>query len=431
MLLKKVPAPLPIELTAIDLNNNLIKAIRRDDFQACHQLRVVILRLNHINHIEVDSFRDLSNVQSLQLNLNKLNLANNISFPYGILDPLTAITDLRLHCNHAEQLKHSYREDLFRHKPALKSLSLDGVYNALLPVPHGDIQLHNLTAISIYRGIDVLKDQFVHWKNVPIEILSLHSASDYCHGVRLSSIHPDVFLSLTRVVTLDLGWNPHMDFSEKLTNGLRGLKYTKIKRLFLQNIYPGKRSTISLPERFFQSLANLSLRELYLDANGISNIDNGFDISDYLPDLQVLSLSYNRLFANFIRVLDRTENLTSLEEINMASQTRRTPGPPMLGDIWESFNITVHLPRNLHYVRLSDGIDYSFPVLEHITVYGGSRNITLIDLSSNLFRHLLGPLKFKGHYSSRHVHTLNLSACGIICIGKNHLMQVWLVACTT
>jgi Leucine-rich repeat (LRR) protein len=416
--LNKVPAPLPVGLTQLDLNENKITVIQRHDFHACYHLHFLNLRLNSLKRIESNAFEDLGKLQALHLNLNDLPLYQRLKpsgFPIGILDPLTSITDLRLHCNCLNGLR-SYRKDVLRNKSLLQTLSLDGVPHAKLPKPQGNIQLQNLTKISIFTGIAILRDQFVNWYDVPIETLAIYSAD--CKGERLSVIHPDVFKNLPRLKTLDLSWNPNLDFSRNLTDGLKGLNVTQIERLMLRNIYPGRDNTISLQKELFQSLTNLSLKELYLDTNGISNIDPGFDIADYLPDLKVLSLSYNRVFGNFVNVLNRTANLTHLEYLNMNSQTRRDPYMPMLTGRRNPYYIVIQFPQMLTNILLQDAVDYMFPILKNVTVIGGARNITLIDLSCNLFRELLGPVEFLGNYSSRHIGTLNLSKCGIAGIGE-------------
>ena len=105
------------------------------------------------------------------------------------------------------------------------------------------------------------------------------------------------FLNLPKLRTLDLSNNPYVIIH--LENTIPSLKKTAIQTLHLNHtgIGQGKSTTPVL-----KTLGELGLKELTLDDNAIEKLDPVF--SEYLPDLEVLSLGNNVIYfdVNLLRL---------------------------------------------------------------------------------------------------------------------------------
>ncbi|KAK2143346.1 hypothetical protein LSH36_852g00037 [Paralvinella palmiformis] len=421
--LKRIPANLPERLVLLNFDSNDIATITSSDFKGCGQLRSLLLSNNMIAAIAGDAFSDLTNLQYLHLHYNRLYLNDTESFPVGVLDPVTSLVSLKLQCNTVGNLS-TYRKDIFQNKTSLRSIALDSVDGARLPKPDDTIELNKLDAVSLYNIVPELGGQFDYWDNLTIRKLGAHTSG--CNNKPLTKIDTKIFRHLPDLEQLDISNNPNLSLNHTVLNVLKALNGSKVRKLYLMNIGNGTHDIGKLPDEIFVSLKFINLTELYLDGNGIGDLQARDDLSSYLPHLEVLSLSYNRLFDNVINVLNRTANLTKLRMINMNRQTRPFPESDDLNKLLNlraseipDTSTSVDIPSNLNELHLADAIGYSYFTLSNITITGGSQNMSLIDLSCNSFPYIKGPLILRNSpYLSRQIERLNFSDCRIKYICK-------------
>ncbi|KAK2143345.1 hypothetical protein LSH36_852g00007 [Paralvinella palmiformis] len=417
---KSIPI-LPRDLVVLDLDRNAVNSIRSDDFKGCTSLRSLLLRKNLLATIAADAFSDLANLQHLHLHYNRLQLDDDNSLPSGVLDPLKSLIDLKVHCNIPGKLS-KYRKDFFRNKTSLKSITLDSVNNARLPKPEHDIKLKTLSHIELYDILHELGHQFDNWDDVGIKYLGVYSACG--SSQQLSEINTDVFNHLPHLEYLDISWNPKLSLMGKIMKALKALSGSKVHILSLKNNGNGSHDIDNLSTAFFNTLKAINLTELYLDGNGIVDLQPTNDLSSYLPHLEVFSMPYNRLFGNIVSVINRTKNMENLRVIDMDKQTRRLTHSDDLTEIRyirksSQNDAYINLPPKLREIHLSDAIDFMVATLTKIIINEGPQNISLIDLSRNKFQVLKGPLIFHNPlYSSHQIERLNLSDCSISYICK-------------
>ena len=124
-------------------------------------------------------------------------------------------------------------------------------------------------------------------------------------ALNIEVIGNDTFRNLPHLRTLDLSNNPYVIVH--VENIIPSLKETAILTLKLNNT--GISETESTTD-ILRVLGKLPLKQLTMDNNGIEKLDNLF--SEYLPDLEVLSLGNNFMDFNNLEFITDLWSLRQL-----------------------------------------------------------------------------------------------------------------------
>lgn len=191
----------------------------------------------------------------------------------------------------------AYREDIFQRKPSLESLALDAVSNAVFPKPGATVQLGKLTEIRLSDIVPALRHQFDNWDTVPLRYFAAYTSC--CHPRPLIKIDTQIFKHLPYLEALDISWNPKLTLmGNNVMTVLKALSGSKVQRLFLRRNGNGSHEIDRLSTKFFSRLKSINVTELYLDGNGIVDLEPRTDLSYYLPNLEVLSISFSNSGSN-------------------------------------------------------------------------------------------------------------------------------------
>jgi Leucine-rich repeat (LRR) protein len=217
--------------------------IERDWFKHSENLSNLFFFNNWIPKLEAGKFLDLKNLFTLNLHHNFLKEIDEKAF--AGLDNLNLLI---LALNKIEFL----HPDVFRNLPSLETLILKG--NRLKKVTGLFTNLENLTLLMI--GRNPLKALAVGSFTGLKKLLDLN-----CGGIRMTSVHPDLFKELVTLEKLHVHLNQIKELDEKVFGNLIKLEILNLKQNKLKY----------LPEKLFENLT--SLRELYFDGNPLKALD--------------------------------------------------------------------------------------------------------------------------------------------------------------
>ena len=322
--LKAIPKGIPFRTTHLYLNNNKINVLRNNGFahskRGLPNLVTLSIRSNAMSKVEIKAFNGLYCLKELDLYNNKLELED--SFPKFIFVPIRdslEVLDIRRNLlGDISEISYPVSVgELF----ALKELRIDCLRNKSLPMEYGTLK--NLTKLSFAEGrkeVGFIRDDM-------IKAVSKAGITDVNLGaLKIGFIGNNTFSNLPNLRTLDLSNNPYIIIYVK--NIIPSLKETTIQSLKLNNTGIGE---AKFTTHILKALGELHLKELTMDNNAIENLDPVF--SEYLPDLEVLSLGNNfidfdGMLFNDLRQLKHLTGLnTSWQNQNaMNSSETQTPG---------------------------------------------------------------------------------------------------------
>ena len=254
-------------LQTLDLNDNSISALPEDLFDDLTALQTLSLHNNSLGTLPVDLFDGITALQTLNLNDNSIS-----TLPEGVFDGLTALTHLDLDANSLSALP----VDLFDGPTALQTLNLDsnsitsaglpdGVFDGLSALTRLDLDANSLSTMPAAIFDDL----------TGLQTLSLRNNS-----ITSAGLPAGVFDSLTALTHLDLGSN-----------------------------------TISAP--LAGIFANLSsLQTLLLYSNGLTSLRAG--VFDGLSSLETLWLHENNLTTMPAGLF---KDLTALTELDLSNNS--------------------------------------------------------------------------------------------------------------
>ena len=244
-------------LLILDLDNNSIESITRQDFKCFTSLQDLILSKNHIKIIENETFADLIHINTIRLNWNAIEIIhsdafvhqptlnileishNNISTDSFLwLNMLPGLTILNLAYNHIpnitmgsvpklvslnleQNLISNVPRNLCEKAPSIKTLHLDN--NKLTEIEDGDFnRCFTLSELYLHNNYIRKLGNHVFTSNASIpnkSLLTLLLNNNY-----LSSI-PQCVLGLQMLHTLDVSVNPIVELNRHNFTGLSQLSH--------------------------------------------------------------------------------------------------------------------------------------------------------------------------------------------------------------
>lgn len=303
-----------VNVTELDLAQNLIHGIQDDAFRSLHRLKVLNLAHNNLPSVPAAT-RILPVLQELDLNTNKISnvgcddfssqiklrqlslFKNSISALRDcIFKDLTRLEVLKLQTNHLSKLNGAFKNYL----PNLRQLHLNG--NRLSAIKRGEFKgLASLQNLSLHKNkIQVLeKGCFAGLANLTHILLQMNS-------IKKDEVNKGAFQDLINLRRLDLR-NNQIKYKDKSV--LPQPPFSQLSHLeTLAMPSQGSRGRSHLPHNLLQGLTNL----LVFNARDIKLLSLDNDMFKYTPRLQTLDISSNDLQDLSPELFSPLPNLKSL-----------------------------------------------------------------------------------------------------------------------
>ncbi|XP_067674472.1 toll-like receptor 4 [Haliotis asinina] len=424
--LHQIPKDLPINMTSLNISDNMITAVKNRTFQTFTHLRYINLNNNLLTKMEPDAFVGVFSLTNLSLASNKLHKG---SLTEGLFRDLVNLVTLNLQNNKIGE----YPDLVLAPLTKLHSLYIDPVPGAVFGP--GFSELTNLKVLNMdvdHCSLEqITNETFRGLNGTNLEVLLLN----HCH--QLTSCETGVLEPL-----------PHLKHLELTNNGIGihkvlSLLYPYVgrnmTRIWLNNTFKlqGVRVKEDLEDRMITEhstrfLAQICVSELSFKGNRISLIEAGsLNKSPIRECVEVGDVSQNRITGDaklvlFAATFLKLRHLDLSHQHHAAGETERR---------WERAegrkkgNITLMLPQNLQYYdatatfMLTDTYDeITFRNTEnlHTLLFGynqqhdlvrvkGLKNVSHVDLSGNRLGNVTGDF-FK---SFSNVKSLSLKACNL------------------
>ncbi|PVD35021.1 hypothetical protein C0Q70_06302 [Pomacea canaliculata] len=454
--LDALPEDIPPQTTYLVFDRNLLTHLQNYTFSYLKALKCLNLSSNMISSLEEESFADLTELQYLQLDNNRLEFTSH-TFPPLVFKPLSSLLFLSLHNNthpvsienlHSphvfdsswswpylsprsagqrkdlmyrnvpeskeddssnetwKQLLLDYPDEALSHLLNLRTLFIDGLTNTTFGP--GFKKLYKLIKLVVSGENGFCKIHSLTNKTF-VNIPSLQDLDlSKCH---INTIEVDSFGSLPSLVNLSLSRNSQLGLN-KLFDALYGLTKTRLEVLSVSGIVPFgvPGQTITKENlRFFGNLTHL--HTLSARSNRIVNFEVGALCDGVPPNLRIVYLDANWLeFTYYVHELDCLKGLEVLtvDGYDYLPQRLRIPDtkpaitnthrcqstPPSLTDERVNDEQEFLLPPNLKYLSLSNmGLFY---ILEEIQI-NSSNSLECLEAKGNHLTSWYGPVRGLEH----------------------------------
>ncbi|KAL4608742.1 leucine-rich repeat-containing protein 32 [Arapaima gigas] len=343
MNLRAIPGELPSGIHMLDLSHNLLQNLTQEFMSFYSTVHHLNFHANKIQFIQPGIFKDMTNLQVLDLSRNNLDIFAGSKTEVG---PLTTVKNLDLSSN---GLYTGMTDYFLREAPTLLNLSLNG--NSITKISKDTfsgstalrkIDLHNNVILEIEDGaFDSLPDL----SELDLSMNSITCITDFNLSqlklLNLSKNSMESFQAMDSDLEYEL---QYLDLRENKVHYFPAfprrnkLMYLDLSRNLLRGINtipPAEELDLMKDGRFpthaqsdHRNVQNDLSRLLYLDMsyNQIKNIPSSF--FNYTRSLEMLNLSNNCLMAfsvnyvsplNFLKVLDLSFN--ALQNLSFAENT--------------------------------------------------------------------------------------------------------------
>ncbi|KAM8933686.1 biglycan [Pelodytes ibericus] len=232
--LTSVPKNIPKDTTLLDLQNNKIVEIKKDDFKGLAKLYALVLVNNKISKVNEKAFEPLINLQKLYISKNSLE-----EIPRSLP---SSLAELRIHENKIKKVP----KDVFNGLKNMNCIEMGGN-----PLENGGIEPGafdglklNYLRISEAKLTGVPKDlpstlNELHLDNNKIQAIEMEDLIQYSHLYRLGLGHNNIRViengSLSFMPTLR---ELHLDNNKlsKVPPGLPDMKFLQVVYLHSNNI---------------------------------------------------------------------------------------------------------------------------------------------------------------------------------------------------
>ena len=310
--LTKVPARLPDEAMSIDLSYNMIINIGSHNFSRYVQLKSLNLAHNKLKTIPQGTFDDLAELECLSLERNSIRY-NEEGFQVDSFKPLKNLRMLKIQQGLTDVKNETYSLDALKDLQRLEVLYLDGISNQKL----GRV-FQNLKQLKvlIFKGIRCIMPK------LPVNFFPENTALtnitfNHCE---MKEVEEGVFKPLTNLRYVDLSNNLDLTFNI-LPNITNGLNKTNFETLKLDNIH--RPYSLCVTEEQSLGFKNLALKELYLDSNKITGLEQSV-VRNIPTNLKTISVRGNAfMLGQYVReMFSNMSNYRNLETLIMSDQFR-------------------------------------------------------------------------------------------------------------
>ncbi|KAL4703049.1 hypothetical protein ACJJTC_006659 [Scirpophaga incertulas] len=378
-----IPADTFGELTSLvelDLSHNLISDLSDEPFSNLTALEILKLNNNRIKELN-GAVNNLQNLKHLFLRANQLSSID--------VESLKIIDDLETFDISWNQLKYLKSSIFYRHWGHFRS-------NSVCKIILAENQLTSIPKVTMKELIDrySLKGRRNINKNNNLDVVTEIDLSKN----KISNIEYDAFNTLNRIVSIDLSVNKlthfiinpkdlmYVKYLNLSTNLISNLPFDYFWSMDnLQNLDLSHNNLDDIPDDTFTK--NFKLKNINMTYNEIAKLDN-FRIKLFHPDGGVLDLSMNSIYRLSINrpygdglsmLILKSNNISEATQINLHDQKDLTYLDISKNYIKELDDTSLRLPITLTYLDLSCNIINSLGPASFHTV----SNLKTLRLSHN------------------------------------------------
>lgn len=286
-----------VNVTEVDLGDNLVRNISDDSFRALKRLKILTLKRNKLPSVPAAT-RNLPTLLELDLSSNnisalgchdfanltklrELSLSQNSIWALTecLFKDLTQLQVLKLQINRISRLNGAFKHYL----PNLRSLHLNN--NKLTAIAKAEFaSLGSLQNLSLHENqIKKLKDEAF------VGLSSLTSMRLQSNEIESSELRSNVFSGLTNLRQLDLSEN-HIKY--RTNAALPDPPFSELSRLeTLLILSQHRRLRAQLPQNLLLGLSNLS----FFTIRNVQLLSLHVNTFDHTPQLKTLDVSSNEL----------------------------------------------------------------------------------------------------------------------------------------
>ena len=354
-----VPRGIPANTTHLYLDYNSLKELKNEYFPDNYKkLRFLSVKHNQLTKLEASAFQNMPNIQELNLYSNSLKLEKSLpSSVFQTLEKSLKVLDIRMNLyfvNYPTSIGQLFN---------LEQLKMDCLRDKPLPLEYSNLRKLNILSFEGGRqNVISLGD------NMFDTVIKLNISEINLAGLKIKIIGKHTFSKLQMVRKIDLSNNP--DLGIHLTDISSSLKKTSIRVLNLNNV--GIVNYFHSVNYTLTKLCKLPLEELSLENNYLHSEDLEPLFSSCFPELQILSLSENYIYADIEMVQDIMK-LKHLTGFNMSFQMTLSDHPFERKHIWSPTKIINHrIKREKHICQVGMACPFKLP-----------RHLEWIDISNN------------------------------------------------
>nr|AAM18891.1 unknown [Branchiostoma floridae] len=292
--LSKVPAGLPPSTLHLDLHDNSITQLQRQDFRALINLQSLDLRWNDIDHIQNKTFAPLANLKTLNVSGNKIH----VSLLPQIVDFLPSLEQLEISVNWKwDDPVMLGNRTTFKGLGNLISLNLGG--NDIVDVEENSFELDKLQRLNLRNNL--ISD---------ISEAAFHPLRELVHLDLSNNYLSDNILQLDRLWTSVVKLST-LDLSENLLSVTHfPLAFQNLSLLHTLDLSRNELTNLTTDD--FAPLFSTPLHTLQMERNSIRHIDKGLLAS--FANLKSLKLQSNPIL--FSQLKEKLEGL-QIEELTL------------------------------------------------------------------------------------------------------------------
>lgn len=338
-------------LRLLDASSNRLETLERETFRKSVHLRTLKMAHNNIAQIRGDVFKDLGELNQLNLSGNKLS---DFSAGVDVFSELKQLTHLDLSNNSLMNIERH----MFYGLEGLIEINLS--YNRLFILPYQVFEiLNSIEVVDLSHNLlmSFLDNFFIH--NGRLKVLQLH------HN-RMAKINKNSLYGLKELHTLDLSYNELLTVDRNAFDTLDGLKFLNLANNNIQ----------LLSANVFLSLKQL--RSLDLSNNGMTQLPLGI----FAHQFQLSELRFdNTNLVNISNWISKTNSnstinknvLNNLKSVSLKNSTKMTnvescflQNMPNIETLYITKSQVTFLPNGIEEMQSLHDLDLSNNRLEFI-----------------------------------------------------------------
>ncbi|XP_063402339.1 toll-like receptor 6 [Mytilus trossulus] len=386
--LQDIPKYLPLNISELDLSHNKISFLRNNAFQRFENLTVLKLDYNNLENIDTESFNGLSKLRWLSMEKNKLDISSR-DFKH-VFKPLNNLNHLDIRYNMDKLVtKATVEYPFFGYMSNLTTLYMDLAENPVFNSSGFELML-NLQTVRFEKCYlkQMLNDTLI---NLPRNIISIYFYRCYSF---ISFVEPNFLRPFPVLKELTMfKVRVRFDDALKLLYPFTGKEMTSIsfiqvigfaakpvfitrdmvkylKEICVQTLVLGESEIVGYEENSLLAFKYPQCLEYVVFSGnrfslGIENHEMELIVvAMKATNLKYFDLSYNAINFNDVTYcnIEALRNVSYRNEIysngcevktKVAEQYQISNSNLRYSDMTEEINITVSMPANLTFFRLS------------------------------------------------------------------------------
>lgn len=378
----------PAWTTRLELQNNGISSLSKDDFKGLDNLTHLDISSNDLRSLNDSVFEHLTTLQTLKINYNKINEVPK-------LKGLRNLTILELNHNHVGILA----QEFLTYMPQLQVLELN--HNLLTDIVPGVFPANNSLQKLVVNNNNLASFESNCFDNLTsLEVLKINKN-------RVTSISKDIFKKLKKLETLEITKNKLKQIGGLTFQDLKNLKVLKLRKNSISKIYDGA----------FYGLDKLVT--LQLEHNNITRVTQSWLYG--LKGLREINLAHNKIHTIDPEAWQGCESIDTIDLSNNRLVTISSMAFSKLGQLKK-----LYLNSNM-ITNIQDGAFQHLHQLEELELNNNEISWTIEDKSgvfeglSNLIKLKLENNKIKSISSDAFLGLANLK---VLSLSMNNITSI-------